>query len=325
MKRQLNGIAACLLATAVTAAAADDFPTKPIRLLIPFAPGGTTDVVARLVGPGLSKQLGQPVIIENRAGGGGVTGTHEMVRAAPDGYVLSLATASTTAANPAINPKTPYGPGDFTPIINIASTPTVIAVNPNFPAKDYASFIAEVKRNPGKYSFASSGMGGISHLQMESFKNMTGLFITHIPYRGAGPALTDTVGGQVQIVMDALPSAYPYIKSGQLRAIVVTAPARLKVLPDVPTFTEVGLAPLNRMSYFGVLGPKGMAPDLVKKLNTAFRVATEDPVVRQRIEDSGSVVVANTAEQFGAEIQREYVLLKKVVEESKLTLDGKAP
>jgi tripartite-type tricarboxylate transporter receptor subunit TctC len=308
-----------------TLASAQEYPSRPVKLIVPFAPGGTADVVARLVSPALSKQLGQTVVVENRPGSGGVLGTAEVARSAPDGYVIGMATPSTTAANPAINPKIPYTPADLTPIINVASTPTVIAVHPSFPAKDYTAFVAELKRNPTRYAFASSGMGGISHLQMEGFKSLTGLFLTHIPYRGAGPALNDTVAGQVQIVMDALPSAYPYFKSGQLRPIVVAAPKRLKQLPDTPTFSEVGLSALNRMSYFGVIGPKGMPADLVRRLNTAIRAAVEDPTVRQRIEESGSIVVAGSPEQFSEEIEGEFTTLKRVVEKQKLTLEGGNP
>jgi tripartite-type tricarboxylate transporter receptor subunit TctC len=302
-------------------ARAQAFPSRPLRMIVPFAPGGSTDVIARALTEGLVRELGQPVIVDNRAGAGGAIGILEMLRAAPDGHTIAMVSSSNTAAVPAVNPKIGYQPvNDFTPIMYVAAVPWLIAVNPSFPARNYKEFLAELKKNPGRYSYASSGVGGVLHLNMEVFKSLTGTFITHIPYRGAGPAVADVMGGQVSIAVDS-PTSLPAIKDGRLIPIVVAAPQRMKDYPNMPTFAEVGLPSLNRMSHFGFVGPKGMPRAAVDKLNAAMRKSLQDPVVRTRLEAAGATVVASSPEEFGKEIKGLYELLQRVVAERRITTD----
>ena len=301
---------------------AQTYPNKPIRLIVPFAPGGSTDLIARIVAEPLGKLLGQSVIVDNKAGGGGTVGALEVARSAPDGYTLGLTTASSAATNPAINPSIAYKPlTDFTPIINMVATPNVLAINPSFPAKDMAGFLKELRAKPGKYDYSSSGTGGVGHLQMELFKSLTQTFVVHIPYAGAGPALRDTVGGQVPVIFDNLPSALPYIKDKRLIALAVASPERVAELPDVPTFKELGLEPVNRPALYGIWAPKGLPAPLVAQLNAAVRKVLQDPAVVKRIEASGSRVVANSPGEFAAQLKAEYQVYKKVVDAQKLKLD----
>jgi tripartite-type tricarboxylate transporter receptor subunit TctC len=301
-----------VIATAVTA---QIYPSRPIRLIVPFAPGGTTDIVARVVTAKIAPQLGQPMVVENRAGAGGVIGATETAKAIPDGYSLGMATVSTVATAPVMQLNVPYDPlKDFTPIINIAATPNVIEVNPSFPARDYKGFIAELKRNPDKYSYASPGTGSITHMQMELFKSQTGTSIVHIPYKGAGPALNDVVGGQVLIMFDNLPSSLPFIKQGRLIPIVVAAEKRVAALPDVPTLSEVGLPQVNRVAFYGIYGPKDLPQGVVTKVHDAVKQTLDDPQVRMQIEDTGSTIIGNTPEQFAQQIRVEYETYKTVAE-----------
>ena len=313
---------ACLGAAGATGAWAQAYPTKPVRLLVPFAPGGTTDIVARIVADKIAGALGQPMMVENKPGVGGSVGATETARSPADGYSLGMANVSTTASNPAINPKIAYNPvTDFTPIINIAATPHVIAVHPSFPARDFKGFLAELKKNPGKYSFASAGPGSSPHLLMEMFKHLSGTFVTHIPYPGSGPALKDTAAGQVPMIIDNLPSALPFIKDGRLVPIVAAAPGRLAMLPGVPTFKEVGLEAVNRMAYYGIYGPKGLPREVVDKVHAAVKKTLDDPAVKKRIEETGAFIIGNTPEQFAEQIKTEFEVYKRVVAQQKLTLD----
>jgi len=302
---------------------AQAYPTKPVRLIVPFAPGGTTDIVARVVGDRLGRELGQPVIIENRAGGGGTIGADVVAKAAADGYTLGMATVSTMATNPATNPKMPYDSvKDLTPILNLVNVPNVMTVNPTkIPVKSMKEAIELFKKNPGKFSYASSGSGGISHLDGEAFKVMTGTFIVHIPYRGSGPALNDTIAGQVDAQFDNLPSSLPHIRSGKLRALAVMADKRVESLPDVPTFAEVGLKEVNNMAWYGLVGPANLPRDVVQKVQAAAVKTLADPDIRKRLADGGSFVDGGTAEQFAQLIQRELALRRDIVKKQNIKLD----
>lgn len=319
-KSMLRGIAAALtLGLAATASAA--YPDKPIRLLVPFAAGGTTDIVARIVATGLTKELGQSVVVENRGGGGGAIGAEALVRSPDDGYTIGVATVSTMGTNPATNPKTPYDPlKDFTPITNLVNVPNVITVNPKVPAKTLQELIALLKAKPGEYSYASAGTGSISHLDGEQFKSVTKTDMVHVPYRGSGPALNDTLAGQVQIQFDNLPSSLPHIKAGNLRALAVAAPARLDYLPDVPTFAEAGVPEVNNMAWYGLVAPAGTPAEIVQKIRDAAVKAMQQPDIRDRLIQAGALIDGNTPEEFAKQIQHELEMRKRIATEQHIQL-----
>lgn len=318
-----------LLAAALSMAAlpglalAQGYPSKPIKILVPFAAGGTTDIVARIVSVKLGQELGQPVIVENRAGGGGTVGADALAKSAPDGYTLGIATVSTIGTNPATNPKMPYDPlKDFTAIISLVNVPNVMTVNPNkVPAKDMKEFIALLKKNPDKYSYASSGSGGISHMDGEYFKILTGTSMVHVPYRGSGPALNDTIAGQVDAQMDNLPSSLPHIQAGKLRALAVMAPKRVESLPDVPTFAEVGLKDANNEAWYGLIGPAKLPPEILKRLHEAAQKTLNDPEVRKRLTENGCYVDGGSPQDFEKKMARELALRKDIVKKANIKLE----
>src|SRR5215470_8588906 len=297
-------LAALALAAASFGVVAQNYPTKPIRLLIPFPPGGTTDIVGRLVADALGKQLGQAVVVENRGGGGGAIGAVEVARATADGYTLGIATVSTMAVNPACNPRLPYkSPDDFALITNLAAVPNVIAVNPDkVRASAMSDFIQWLKANPGKISYASSGTCGIGHMMGELFKVTSGTFIVHIPYRGAGPALNDVLAGQVEVLFDNLPSSLPHIQGGRLRALAVAAPKRLDVLPNVPTLAELNLASVNDQVWYGLVAPAKTPDAIVQRVHDAAVKVLQMPEIGDKLRLQGAAPVGNTPEQFRAQV-----------------------
>lgn len=324
LRRTLAAIVSCAAACLAAApAAAQNYPVKPIRLIIPFPPGGTTDIVGRLVADQLGKQLGQPVVVENRGGGGGAIGASEVAKAAPDGYTLGVATVSTMAVNPACNPKLPYDSlKDFKPITNLAAVPNVVVVNPSkVPAKDMAEFLAQLKSKPGKLSFATSGTCGIGHMMGELFKVASGTYILHIPYRGAGPALNDVLAGQVEIMFDNLPSSVPHIQSGKLRALAVASPKRLDILPNVPTFAELKLDPVNDMAWYGLVAPAGTPDAVVAKVQEAAAKVLASPEMREKLRLQGATPVANSPAEFRKQIETERAKMVDLVKRQGIKLE----
>jgi tripartite-type tricarboxylate transporter receptor subunit TctC len=309
---------------AVAASAqAQSYPNKPIKLIIPFPPGGTTDIVGRIVADKLGKELGQTVVVENRGGGGGSIGASALAKSDPDGYTIGMATVSTHAVNTACNPKLGYDPiTDFAPITNLARTANVLTLNPKFPPQDFKQFLEHVKKNPGKFSYASAGTCSISHMMGEQFKVSTGTFITHIPYRGAGPALNDVLGGQVEAMFDNLPSSISHIQSGKLRPVAVAWHTRVESMPNVPTFAELGLKQVNDPAWYGLVAPPKTPDDIIKKINAAAVKVLNMPEVRDRLKQSGAEPVGNTPAEYAAEIKAELEKMKTLVNKQGIKFDG---
>ena len=314
---------AILLAASPLVASAQASPSKPIRLIVPFAPGGTTDIVARMIADPLSKELGQPVIVENRGGGGGAPGAAELARAAPDGYTLGMATVSTMAVNPACNPKLPYkSPADFAMITNLVGVPNVVAVHPGkVAARDMAEFVKHLKANPGRLSYASSGTCGVGHMMGELFKASSGTFMVHIPYRGAGPALNDVLAGQVEVLFDNIPSSLPHFQSGKLRPLAVAAPNRLPQLPNVPTFAELKMPAVNDQVWYGLIAPAKTPDDIVKRLHAATLKVLAQPDLRNKLQQQTAVPIGNSPEEFRKQIIAERDKMIDLVKRQGIKLD----
>lgn len=311
MKKNIIALAAF---TVLSSAAMAAYPDKQIRLIIPFAPGGTTDIVARAIVEPLAKELGQPIAVENRAGQGGAVGAIEVSGAEADGYTLGISTVSTTATNPAYQKNIGYDPiKDFTYIGNIAITPGLLAVNSKFPGKDYKSFEEALKKGKGKYSYASSGQGGMAHLILETYKGLSKTSISHMPYRGSAPGVKDTAANKTDMVFDNYPSIQPYLAKNELFPIAVASPTRIKDLPNVPTFKELGFDNANRVAYYGISGPAGMPKEAVKRINDALKKVLSQPDVKKSIEDTGSFTAANSPEEFTKQVSDEFEAYKNII------------
>ena len=285
---------------------ATDYPTRPITLIVPYAPGGGNDVMARGVAIPMSKTLGQPIVIENHGGAGGSIGTRQVATAAPDGYTLGLGGTGTLAIDPTLYPNAGYDPRkDFAPVGLIATNPMIIVVNPSLPATNVRELIALAKAQPGKLNYASAGTGSGIHLGTVLFAQAAGIELTHVPYRGTGPALTDLLGGHVTLYFSSLPSAIGLIKDGKLRALGVTGLKRSPTFPDVPTVAEQGLPGFEAVLHYGIVAPAGTPRPIITKLNSALRAALDDPTLASRFAAEGAEPLATTPEEYAADIDRE--------------------
>lgn len=299
------------------------FPDRAVRVIVPFAPGGSTDIVTRIVTAKMGDILGQTFVVENKGGAGGAIGAAEAARAKPDGYTLSIATVSTLAVNPACKPT---GLGydalkDFQPITNFANVPNILTVNPKFAPTTVEELLTELKANPGKHSYGSSGTCGVLHLFGEAFRLATDTDIIHVPYRGSGPAVADAVGGQIPILFDNLPSSLPQVQGNNLRPLAIAWPERLADLPNVPTFKELGYESLNQPVWYGLLAPAGTPDDVVQTLYKAAAEALKDPAVQESLLKQGAFASGNTPEEFAKEIKTQYDWAHEIVKKSNIELN----
>lgn len=322
--RRRHLVAACTLPLiSATPFAVRSQATQPIRLIVPFPPGGATDITARAVGEQLARELGQPVIVENKAGAGGSIGMAEVARAAPDGLTLGVATLSTHGVNPAVYARLPYDADrSFVPVAELVKAPGVLVVNTQLAVKDMSAFLKRLRDNPGKLVYASPGNGTIGHLWAEIFKSSTQTFMVHIPYRGAAQAVTDLIAGTVNAYFDQVASALPHIKAGRLVPLAVSWPRRLEVLPDVPTFAEVGLAGNNLPSWFGLVAPAGTPDAAVVRLHAGVQRALRAPGMQERLAAQGLYPSdLQSPQQFGTQIRREIDRMREAARFAKIQLD----
>ena len=309
------------LAQAQTDAAAT-YPNKPIRLIVPFTPGGSTDILARSIGQELTKAWGQSVVIENVPGAGGSIGADKVAKATGDGYMLLMGHIGTLAVNPSLYPKLPYNPvTDFVPVAWVARVPNVLVVHPSVPAKNLEELVALGKSRPGQLNYGSGGNGSAANLATEYFKMQTGASFLHIPYRGTAPAVTDLMGAQIQMLFTGAPAVLTQIKNGQLRALAVSSPKRIDVLPDVPTVAERGYKGFEADQWYGVVAPAATPPEIVRKLNAQINLALSSAELKTRLNNEGAIATPSTPEVFGKLIASEITRWKPVISSGRVKVD----
>lgn len=314
--------AATMAAIAPAVWAADNYPSRPIKLIVPFGAGGSTDIVARLLADKMGPILGQAVVIENKGGAGGSIGAAEIAKSAPDGYTIGMATVSTHGSNPAIMSKLPYDARkDFAPITNVMAVPSVFVVHPSVPANTMQEFIALAKKEPGKYSFASPGTGSLGHANIENFMNLAGIELLHVPYKGAGQALNDALGGQVNAMTDNLSSSLTNIKAGKLRPLAVLGLKRAEVLPDVPTYTELGFPEMGDGGWFGLVAPAGTPKSIIDKLNAAAHQVMQDPDFQKKQKEIAGEGMGNSPEEFAKQIDAAIERYTAVAKRANIRID----
>jgi tripartite-type tricarboxylate transporter receptor subunit TctC len=312
--------AAVTLGTLAGAAGAQSYPTRTIKLVVPFSAGGSTDIIARLTAEQMRKELGQTVVVENVGGAAGAMGTMQVMNAAPDGYTLVIATVSTMIVYPAAHSKPEYSLDNFVPITNIASMPNVITVNPAFPAKNLTEFIAVLKASPGKYSYATSGVGSINHMLGESFQAYSGTKLVHIPYKGSGPAMQDVMGGQVDMLFDQFPSSKAFIDGAKLKAIGAISPQKIPGYPNLMTMEDAGMKGFTDEAWYGLLAPVKVPAEVVARLTDAMKKTLANPELRQKLEQIGARPVGNTPAEFTAQVRSEIARMKTLVKERNIKL-----
>lgn len=325
IRRRLLGATLAGLVTSVptlSQAQAVDYPNRPIKLVVPFAAGGTTDIIGRIVGEALGKKLGQPVVVDNRGGAGGNIGAAAVANAAPDGYTLLMGYNGTNAINPSLYAKLGWDPvKSFEPLSMIARVNNAVVVHPSLPIKTLPELVSYAKTHPGTLNYGSAGAGSIFHLAAEMLEQQAGVRLTHVPYKGAAPALTDLMGGQIQFMITTIPTALQHIKAGKVRAIAVTGPRRSPLFTDLPTARESGYPAMVVDSWFAVFAPKGLAPELQARLGSALREVIADPAMQKKLEEQGATPQSSTATELAETLAQDIVTWKGIITTAKVSLE----